>query len=67
MYCNHKGMVDVCKDSSNMILANVLYILGLGVNLLSGRRFCDTGLVGQFPKSAMYFKCKKYEIITVTI
>jgi hypothetical protein len=65
MYCNHKGTVDVvCKDGSKMTLANVLYIPGLGVNLLSGRRICEAGLTGQFTKSHMYFKCGKNKIIT---
>jgi hypothetical protein len=37
MYCNDKGTVDVvCKDGLKMTLANVLYIPGFGVNLLSG-------------------------------
>jgi hypothetical protein len=68
MYCNHKGRVDVvCKDGSKMTLANVLYIPGLGVNLLSGRRICEAGLTRQFSKSHMYFKCGKNKIITATM
>jgi uncharacterized membrane protein len=68
MSCNHKGTVDVvCKDGLKMTLANVLYIPGLGVNLLSGRRICKAGLTSQFTKSHMYFKCGKYKIITATI
>jgi hypothetical protein len=68
MYCNHEGTVDVvCKDGSKMTLANVLYIPGLRVNLLSGRRFCEAGLTGQFSKSHMYFKCGKNMIITETM
>jgi hypothetical protein len=50
-----------------MTLANVLYIPGLGVNLLSGRRICEAGLTGQFSKSYMYFNCGKNKIITATM
>jgi hypothetical protein len=65
MYCNHKGMVDVVyKDGLRMTLANILYIRGLGVNLLSGRRICEAELTDQFTKSHMYFKCGKNKIIT---
>jgi hypothetical protein len=68
MYCNHKGMVDVVyKDGSKMTLANVLYKSGLGVNQLSRRRICETGLTGQFTKSHMYFKYGKNKIITATM
>jgi hypothetical protein len=68
MYCNHKRPVDmVCKAGSKITLANVLYIPGLGVNLLSERRICEAGLTGQFTKSHMYFKYGKNKIITATM
>jgi hypothetical protein len=68
MYGNHKGTVDVvCKNNSKITLANILYIPGLGVKLLSGRRICERGLTGQFTKSHMYFKYGKNKIITATI
>jgi hypothetical protein len=61
-------MVDlVCKDGSKITLPNVRFIPGLGVNLLSGRIICEAGLMGQFTKSHMYFKCEKNKIITATI
>jgi hypothetical protein len=61
---NHKGTVDlVCKDGSKMTSANVLYITGFVVNLLSGKRICDAGLTGQFTKSYIYFICGKNKII----
>jgi hypothetical protein len=67
-YCNYMGMVDVvCKDGSKRTLANVLYIPGCGVTLLSGRRICAAVLMGQFTKSHMYLKCRTNKIITATI
>jgi hypothetical protein len=68
MGCNHKRMVEVVyKDSWKMILANIPYIPGLGVNLISGRRSCKAELTGQFTKSHMYFKCRKNILITATM
>jgi hypothetical protein len=68
IYCNHKWTVDVVfKDGSKMILANIVYIPGLGVNLLSGMRICEAALTYQFNKSQMYFTCGKNKIITATM
>jgi Reverse transcriptase (RNA-dependent DNA polymerase)/gag-polypeptide of LTR copia-type len=70
MYANHKGTVDmVCKDGSSMLLSGVLYVPGLGINLLSARRVCQAGLKGYFGATEMYFKHKhgKKKIITATM
>jgi hypothetical protein len=65
IYCNPKITIDlVFKDMSRMILTNKLYILGLGVNLLLGRRIYETGLIDQYTKSHMYLKQEKDKIIT---
>jgi hypothetical protein len=50
-----------------MRLANVIYIPGFGVNLVSGGKNCDAGLTGQFSKSHVYLKCRKNKIITATM
>jgi hypothetical protein len=57
MYTDHKGTVDmVCEDGSSMLLSDVLYVPGLGVNLLSARRVCQNGLEGTFNHKKMFFK-----------
>ena len=35
-------------DSNEALLVNVLYVPSLGVNLLSGRKLCQRGLIGHF-------------------
>lgn len=64
MYCRQKGTVNVvCKDGSRMLLSDVLYVPGLGVNLLSARRTCEAGLKGRFDPQYMYFQKKNIKII----
>jgi hypothetical protein len=47
-----------------MILKNVLYILRLGVNLISSRRIYKTrNLKGSFDLESIYFKLGKKRVI----
>jgi hypothetical protein len=60
MYCNQTGTVDViCKDGSRMTLTNVLYIPGLGVNLLSGKEYARQGLLVNLLNHICTLKRKK--------
>jgi hypothetical protein len=68
MYADQKGTVDMmCEDGSSMLLADVLYVPGLGVNLLSARRICQSGLKGSFDRDKMFFKLHKEKIIEATM
>ncbi len=44
------------RDGNKAYLANVLYVPGLGVNLLSGRRMCQKGLHGGFDKNSIWMR-----------
>jgi hypothetical protein len=58
----------VYKDGSSIRLSDVLYIPGLGVNLISGRRICETGgLRGSFDSENLYFKLAKKKVIIAKI
>ena len=46
-------------DSNEALLINVLYILLLGVNLLSGRKLCQRGLIGHFNKHYLWLDDKQ--------
>ena len=50
-----------------MLLTDTLYVPGLGVNLLSARRICQSGLKGSFNEDHMFFKLYKERVIKVTI
>ena len=64
MYANQMGTVDMmCKDGSSLLLKDVLYVPGLGINLLSARRVCQAGLYGVFTNTKMYFMNKEKEKI----
>jgi Pol polyprotein len=66
LYANHIGTAElVCLDGSSMLLADCLYVPGLGVNILSGRRLCEAGLKGAFNDKRMYFKNGKKTIVRV--
>ena len=68
MYADHKGTVDmVCEDGSSMLLLDVLYVPGLGVNLLSARRVCQNGLEGIFNDKKMFFRRNGQTIIEASM
>ena len=68
MYADFKGTANiVCEDGLLMLLADTLYVPGLGVNLLLARQICQSGLKGSFNKDYMFFKLYKERVIEVTI
>ena len=46
-------------NSNEALLVNVLYIPLLGVNLLSGRKLCQRGLIGHFNKHYLWLDDKQ--------
>ena len=46
-------------DSNEAFLVNILYILLLGVNLLSGRKLCQRGLIGHFNEHYLWLDDKQ--------
>jgi hypothetical protein len=64
----HKGSVKLqCADGSSIILKDVLYVLRLGINLVSARKLCQVGLKDLFNKNYMYFKQGPKTVVTVTM
>ena len=57
----------VCTNGSSTFLSDVLYVPGLGVNLLSARKVCQAGLKGSFSDQHMYFKQGKKKVIEATM
>jgi hypothetical protein len=50
-----------------MNLLNILYVLNLGVNLLSNAILCNIGLRGNFNKRALYIHDKNNSLILKVI
>ena len=46
-------------DSNEALLVNVFYIPLLGVNLLSGRKLCQRGLIGHFNEYYLWLDDKQ--------
>jgi hypothetical protein len=68
LYLEAKGIVGLrCKDSSSMILKNVLFVFKLGANLLSARCLCKAGLVGCFDLGNIYVKSNRKTIVKAII
>ena len=62
--CDHMGDAElVCPDGSSMLLANVLYVPKIGVNLLSVRRLCQSGLSFTGNDKKLYLMDGKRKII----
>jgi hypothetical protein len=57
----------IYKDSSSMILKNILFVSKVGANLLSARYLYKVGLVGYFNSENIYFKLNRKIIIKVMI
>lgn len=56
LYSNRRGEVGIQgKDKARIILKDVLFVPGLGVNLLSGRKLCRNGIEGRFNDKKMYY------------
>jgi hypothetical protein len=50
------GKVRIQIEGGEMTLSNILYIPGLGTNLLSRDALCEAGLHGSFDKSVIYIQ-----------
>jgi len=60
LYSSQRGTVRMyAKDGNKARLAEALYVPGLGVNLLSGRRMCQKGFHGGFNKNKMWMQNKE--------
>ena len=46
-------------DSNEALLVNILYIPSLGVNLLSGRKLCQRGLIRHFNERHLWLDDKQ--------
>jgi hypothetical protein len=55
--------VRIQTEGGEMTLLNVLYIPGLGINLLSGDALCEAGLHGSFNKGAIYMRADDGSLI----
>src|SRR5450631_3481478 len=53
----------IVEDGSSCLLRNTLFVLGLGVNLISVRRLCKDRIEGYFNVTDMYFKKDKKRLI----
>ncbi|KAI0991350.1 hypothetical protein K3495_g16837, partial [Podosphaera aphanis] len=54
---SHRGTVKVkCADGSSGIAKKVFYVPNLGVNLLSAKRLCKTGMKGFFDEKNVWIK-----------
>ena len=51
------------KQGNRVQLCNTLYVPGLGANLLSGRKMCDSGLQGGFDMYSLWFKDNTGKIV----
>lgn len=64
MYCDRIGTAAMELENGGMVLlSKTLYVPGLGVNLLSGRKICEAGLKGRFNSDRMYFRKNGINII----
>ena len=56
LYSTQRGTIRIRDISRSQIkLKDVLYVLELGVNLLSRRKLCKEGLTGHFNDKKMYY------------
>ena len=58
LYSDQRGTAEMIGRNGRTQLAKCLYVPGLGVNLLSGRRLCSTGLRGSFDSKGLYLHDK---------
>jgi hypothetical protein len=66
LFSSQRGTVVIkAIDGSSKILRDVLYVLGLGVSLISARRLCKNGLKGSFDSKNIYF-CKNDKLTVYT-
>lgn len=57
LWSKMSGTVEVvAEDGSSCLLKRCMYVPGLGISLVSARRFCKDGIVGLHDSRNMYFK-----------
>ena len=59
LYSDQRGTAIIQFKDDASLLAKVLYIPGLDVNLLSGKRLCRSGLRGSFDTKGLYMNDKQ--------
>ena len=68
MYAREKSTAVLkYQDRLQAMLSDILYISGLGINLLSAQYLCQRGLIGSFNENRIYFKNGKNIIIKAII
>jgi Reverse transcriptase (RNA-dependent DNA polymerase) len=64
LYADFIGQVEMRVDGVSLLLDNVLYVPGLGVNLLSSRKLClDWKCLGVFNDKSMWFISEKKQVV----
>ncbi|KAI0996954.1 hypothetical protein K3495_g11227 [Podosphaera aphanis] len=64
LHSDKRGVAIVkCKDGSSTLVKNVFYVPNLGVNLLSARGLCKTGMQGSFDNKNIWIKDKEKLVI----
>ncbi len=64
LYSNYYGTVTMRdKDGNSVLLSSTLYVPKLGVNLLSGKKMCEKGLLGYFDHKGLYMRNKSGKLM----
>jgi len=64
LYFNYYGTVTMQdKDGNSVLLSSTLYVLKLEVNLLSGKKMCEKGLLGYFDYKDLYMQNKSKKLM----
>jgi hypothetical protein len=64
LYADFMGVVEMRVGDTSLLLENVLYVPGLGVNLLSSRKLClDWKCLGVFNDQSMWFVSDNKQVV----
>ncbi|POS82871.1 hypothetical protein EPUL_003570 [Erysiphe pulchra] len=64
LYADYMGQVEMIVNGVSLLLENVLFVPGLGVNLLSSRKLCtEWNCLGNFSDKSMWFTNQNNEFI----
>ena len=64
LYADFMGQVEMRVAGTSLLLDNVLYVPGLGVNLLSSRKLCsDWNCLGVFSDKSMWFISENKQVV----
>ena len=64
LYADHMGQVEMKVSGVSLLLENVLFVPGLGVNLLSSRKLCtDWNCLGIFNDKSMWFISENKQVV----